>query len=197
MSQLSPAVSESIPGHHGVPADLSEALSWYSDGHGPWEPSSSLRVGIDLVLVEDVAGSVERFGQRYVDRIFTDHEVGYCRGDDSDGTASYLQRLAARFAAKEAMVKILRPVGARPAWRDIEVRSEPGGWTGMRLSGLAADLADEAGIEQVAVSLTHEEPMAAALVVGVCRNQESPGPSVPTDRRMTKDRRTTKDRREE
>jgi holo-[acyl-carrier protein] synthase len=196
MSPFSPAVSESIPALHGVPGQLSEALLWYSDGHGPWEPSSSLRVGIDLVLVEDVAGSVERFGQRYVDRIFTDHEIVYCRGDDSTGTASYLQRLAARFAAKEAMVKILRPVGARPAWRDIEVRSESGGWTGMRLSGLAADLADEAGIEQVAVSLTHEEPMAAALVVGVCRNQESPDSSVPTDRRTT-DRRTTKDRREE
>jgi holo-[acyl-carrier protein] synthase len=197
MSQLSSALSESIPALHGIPGNLSEALSWHSDGHGPWEPSSSLRVGIDLVLVEDVAGSVERFGPRYVGRIFTDHEIDYCRGDDSTGPASYLQRLAARFAAKEAMVKILRPIDVRPAWRDIEVRSEAGGWTGMRLSGLAADLADEAGIEQVAVSLTHEEPMAAALVVGVCRSHESPDLSVPTDRRTAKDRRTTKDRREE
>jgi phosphopantetheinyl transferase (holo-ACP synthase) len=173
MSQLSSALSESIPALHGVPGNLSEALLWYSDGHGPWEPSSSLRVGIDLVLVEDVAGSIERFGPRYVDRIFTEHELDYCRGDDSTGPASYLQRLAARFAAKEAMVKILRPIDLRPAWRD------------------------EAGIEQVAVSLTHEEPMAAALVVGVCRNQESPDPSVPADRRTTKDRRATKNRREE
>jgi holo-[acyl-carrier protein] synthase len=197
MSQLSAALSESIPALHGVPGSFSEALSWYSDGHGPWEPSSSLRVGIDLVLVEDVAGSVERFGPRYVDRIFTEHEIVYCHGDDSTGPTSYLQRLAARFAAKEAMVKILRPVDVRPAWRDIEVRSEAGGWTGMRLSGLAADLADEAGIEQVAVSLTHEEPMAAALVVGVCRNQKARDLSVPTDRRTTQDRRTAKDRREE
>jgi holo-[acyl-carrier protein] synthase len=215
MSASSPAVSDPFrpvgpvePARAGQRAwdaveggrpDLPEALSWYSDGHGPWEPSSSLRVGIDLVLVEDVARSVERFGPRYVDRIFTAHEVVCCQGDDSTGgPASYYQRLAARFAAKEAMVKVLRPAGPRPAWHDIEVRREAGGWTGMRLSGLAAELAAEAGIEEVAVSLTHEEPLAAALVVGVCG---SPGSSsgAETEHRpgATKDRQASKDRGEE
>ena len=58
------------------------------------------------------------------------------------------ESLAARFAAKEAMVKVLRPVGARPEWRDIEVHRADSGWCEIRLSGRAAAMADEAGIEQ-------------------------------------------------
>jgi holo-[acyl-carrier protein] synthase len=83
-------------------------------------------------------------------------------------------------------------MGPRPAWRDIEVHRDAGGWTGIQLSGLAADLAAEAGIEQVAVSLTHEEPLAAALVVGVCRSRDHTAPSV-----KATDAVTASDRREE
>ena len=166
---------------------------------------SSLRVGIDLVSVSDVPASVERFGDQYVRRIFTPHEVDYCRGggrgeepvpaaetaptprpsrrqrpsDARDRPTpetvptpspcySY-ESLAARFAAKEATVKVLRPVGARPDWRDIEVHRSSDGWTEIRLFGKAAVLAAEAGIDELAVSLTHEGSTAAAVVVGVCR----------------------------
>ena len=79
------------------------------------------------------------------------------------------ESLAARFAAKEATVKVLRPVGARPDWRDIEVHRSSDGWTEIRLFGKAAVLAAEAGIDELAVSLTHEGSTAAAVVVGVCR----------------------------
>jgi holo-[acyl-carrier protein] synthase len=137
---------------------------------------SSLRVGIDLVSVSDVMASVERFGDQYVRRIFTPHEVDYCRGGGrreetvpaADPCYSY-ESLAARFAAKEATVKALRPVGARPDWRDIEVHRSRDGWTEIRLFGKAAVLAAEAGIDELAVSLTHEGSTAAAVVVGVCR----------------------------
>jgi len=161
------------------------------------DQKSSLRVGIDLVSVADVVASVERFGDHYVRRIFTPHEVEYCRADhrpaegwltadttptaegwltaDTTPTAapwySY-QSLAARFAAKEAAVKVLRPVGARPDWRDIEVFRSSDGWTEIRLFGKAAVLAAEAGIDELAVSLTHEGSTAAAVVVGVCRPGE-------------------------
>jgi len=167
------------------------------------DQTSSLRVGIDLVSVSDVAASVERFGDRYVRRIFTPHEVEYCRGDapgpvagpgeaapaanaDPAPAPSYSYKsMAARFAAKEAMVKVLRPVGARPDWREIEVYRSSDGWTEMRLFGQAAVLAAEAGIGELAVSLTHEESTAAAVVVGVCR---------PGDRSTVQD--TTTDRGE-
>jgi holo-[acyl-carrier protein] synthase len=78
--------------------------------------------------------------------------------------------LAARFAAKEAMVKVLRPTGNQPDWRSIEVRRHPDGWCTMRLTDEAARMASRQGISNVAVSLTHEAGMAAAVVVAVCQN---------------------------
>jgi holo-[acyl-carrier protein] synthase len=133
------------------------------------EPFGALRVGTDLVVVDEVAESVARFGQRYLGRIYTAHEVSCCAGTAAVTAAG----LAARFAAKEAMVKVLRPVAHQPDWRSIEVRREAGGWCSLRLTGEAARMADEQGISNVAVSLTHEGGMAAAVVVAVC-DEETP-----------------------
>lgn len=128
-----------------------------------------LRVGIDLVRVSEVGASVGRFGTRYVERIFTDHELECCRtGRGVDRSPSFEASLAARFAAKEAALKVLRPVGPRPAWRDLEVRRDGAGRTGLRLSGRAAVLAERAGLESLTVHLTHQEPLSAAVAVGVC-----------------------------
>lgn len=74
--------------------------------------------------------------------------------------------LAARFAAKEAVVKVLRPSADRPEWRSIEVHRMAAGWCEIRLTGRAAALAEAEGITEFAVSLTHEPPVAAAVVVG-------------------------------
>lgn len=123
-----------------------------------------VRVGTDLVPVDQVAESVAQFGDRYVGRIYTEHEVSCCRGTPSVVAAG----LAARFAAKEATVKVLRPVGHQPDWRSIEVRRDPAGWCSLSLSGEAARMADEQGISDLAVSLTHEGGMAAAVVVAIC-----------------------------
>jgi holo-[acyl-carrier protein] synthase len=127
-----------------------------------------VRVGTDLVAVDEVAASVEHFGDRYVGRIYTEHEVSCCRGAPAVVAAG----LAARFAAKEAMVKVLRPVGHQPDWRSIEVRRDPAGWCSLSLSGEAARMADEQGIRDLAVSLTHEGGMAAAVVVAVCAGDD-------------------------
>lgn len=131
--------------------------------------SDPLRVGVDLVPVADVAASVDRLGRRYLYRVFTPHERACARVDARRGlhpSGYSMESLAARFAAKEAAVKVLRPVGPRPEWRTIEVRRTDGGWCELRLSGLAASLATQAGIATLAVSLTHEPMMAAACVVG-------------------------------
>jgi holo-[acyl-carrier protein] synthase len=124
----------------------------------------ALRVGTDLVPVAEVAESVARFGPRYVGRIYTDHEVSCCQGTPSVVAAG----LAARFAAKEATIKVLRPVDAQPDWRSIEIRRDGAGWCAVHLTGTAARLAQDQGISNWAVSMTHEAGLAAAVVVAVC-----------------------------
>ena len=83
-----------------------------------------------------------------------------------------VESLAARFAAKEAVMKVLRPVDVQLDWRSIEVHRMTGGWCEIRLSGQAAAMAAEAGIDEFAVSLTHEASVAAAVVVGRCSSRE-------------------------
>jgi holo-[acyl-carrier protein] synthase len=126
---------------------------------------TSVRVGADLAGVQQVADSVARFGDRYLRRVYTEHEIACCPGLPSVAAAG----LAARFAAKEATLKVLRPVDYQPDWRSIEVQRHAAGWCAISLSGHAAALADRAGIAELAVSLSHEGGMAAAVVVALCR----------------------------
>jgi holo-[acyl-carrier protein] synthase len=136
---------------------------------------TAVRVGADVVVIQQVAESVDRFGARYLERVYTEHELSSCSGSSASRTAS----LAARFAAKEAAIKVLRPTGHQPDWRSLEVRRHSGGWCTMALHGHAAALAEQAGISELAVSLTHEGDMAAAVVVALCRAEdESTGTSV-------------------
>jgi holo-[acyl-carrier protein] synthase len=155
---------------------LVRAIGGDWSGAEPADWSSGLRVGVDLVAVADIVSSVQRFGDRYVRRIFTAHEIASCgpgpmlRHDHPDGADDgyAYESLAARFAAKEATIKVLRPEGPRPEWRSIEVHRAENGSCEVRLSGLAADLADQAGIDQLAVSLTHEASVGVAVVVATC-----------------------------
>jgi holo-[acyl-carrier protein] synthase len=123
-----------------------------------------LRVGADITRVDDVASSVARFGDRYLERLFTPHELACCTGSPSVVAAS----LAARFSAKEATIKVLRPGDSAPGWRTIEVRQHPSGWCDLHLTDEAAALAAEAEITELAVSLTHEGGIAAAVVLAQC-----------------------------
>ncbi len=134
----------------------------------------TLRVGVDLVSVDEVAESVRHFGDRYVTRIYTPHEIESCRrpGTEDAPDALAAESLAARFAAKEAVMKVLRPVELQLDWRTIELHRMTGGWCEVRLSGRAAAMAEEAGIEELAVSLTHESSVAGAVVVGRCTTRE-------------------------
>lgn len=120
-----------------------------------------LRVGIDLVSVESVAESVRTHGERYLQRVYTERELADCA--TSAGVDP--ERLAARFAAKEAALKVLRPTDEGISWQAIDVRRDPGGWVDLELTGQAAILAAENGLTGFAVSLTHEEGFASAVVV--------------------------------
>jgi holo-[acyl-carrier protein] synthase len=125
----------------------------------------SLRVGLDLVSVETVRDSLDTHGRHYLDRVYSEREVADCRGPAGIDP----ERLAARFAAKEAAFKVLRVGDEAIAWTDVEVLRDPAGWVGLSLSGRAATLAEAAGISELALSLTHERGCAAAVVVAEIR----------------------------
>ena len=121
----------------------------------------SIRVGLDLVSVQTVADSLSAHGERYLARVYSAREIADCRAGDSVDP----ERLAARFAAKEATFKVLRVGDEAVAWTDVEVVRHPSGWVGLSLSGRAATLAEAAGISELAVSLSHEHGCAAAIVI--------------------------------
>ena len=121
----------------------------------------ALRVGIDLVDVADVREALRTHAERYLARVFTAQEVADCRTDAGVDP----ERLAARFAAKEATLKLLRVGEEAIPLRSIEVLRDASGWVQLRLSGRAAELAATSGMRDFAVSLTHEAGLAAAVVV--------------------------------
>ena len=125
-------------------------------------PASTLRVGVDLVRVADVAASLARFGDRYATRLFTADECAYCRA----GETRAAERFAARFAAKEATVKVLRPTPHEGIdWRSIEVRQLEEGACEIVLHGEALVMAQRRGIAELSISLSHEADYATATVV--------------------------------
>jgi holo-[acyl-carrier protein] synthase len=98
---------------------------------------------------------------RYLDRVYTETELRDCQS-----AAGYdAERLAGRFAAKEATLKVLRPAEEAVPWHSIEVLRHPSGWVELELSGEAATLAAGAGITSLALSITHEREYASAVVI--------------------------------
>jgi len=121
-----------------------------------------IHAGIDVVSIAEVGQSVARFGDRYIRRVFTPREAAYCRSGAAKTMAS---RFAARFAAKEAVLKSLRPHTVHIDWRLIEVCRHRSGSCDVVLHGKAADLAARRGITQLVLSMTHDAGLAAAVVV--------------------------------
>ncbi|MDB4969835.1 MAG: acpS [Myxococcales bacterium] len=133
---------------------------------------SHMSVGIDLVQVSRVAASLEQFGERFLRRVFTDAEVAYANA----APALTVERLAARFAAKEAAVKALGLVERGVGWRQIEVTREESGMCRLSLHGAARDAAAEAGVVELALSLSHEGDYATAVVFAMRNGQEAAHP---------------------
>ena len=117
--------------------------------------------GIDIAEVPRIAESIERFGERFLRRLFTDGEIRYC-----DSKANRIERYAARFAAKEAAMKALGTGWNRGVrWRDIEVVRQPGGRPTITFRGKAAEFAALLGAKNVALSLSHTPEQAIASVI--------------------------------
>jgi holo-[acyl-carrier protein] synthase len=125
-------------------------------------PTAPVTVGVDLVSVSEVRESVARFGDKYVDRIFTAAEIEYCTAGSSERGVA--ERFAARFAAKEAAFKALRYGDRATDWRSVEVVRAPDGWCDLQLHGGAGQAARERGIRGLALSMSHEGEYAIAVV---------------------------------
>src|SRR3954469_1428371 len=116
-------------------------------------------LGIDIIRVDRIRASIERFGERFSKRVLTPAEQRYVRLRP--------ETFAGRWAAKEAVSKVLG-LGVRGiGWRDIEVERLPTGQPAVRLHGRAADRAEQLGMDRVAVSITHESDYAVAIAFGV------------------------------
>ena len=122
---------------------------------------SVLGVGIDIVENGRIEHSLERFGERFLHRVFTAGEIEYCQ------SMKYPARhFAARFAAKEAVSKAFGTgIGKAMGWRDIDVHRHPSGQPFVVLEGGAKQLAEERGVSAVWISLSHTDHHAAATIV--------------------------------
>lgn len=116
--------------------------------------------GIDLTEITRIRSSIARFGDRFLDRIYTPAEKAYCLRKRNAA-----ESFAARFAAKEAAAKALGTgISFGVTWLEIEVTREPGGRPGLKFHGRAAEMAARLGVMRAALSLTHTEALAMASV---------------------------------
>ena len=117
--------------------------------------------GVDLAEVARIRASIERFGRRFTDRIFTAAEIAYV-----ERKANRYERYAARFAAKEAGMKAIGTGWKRGVtWHDFEVANLPSGKPTLRLQGAAAEFAKRLNVRQVSLSLTHTAELGMAHVI--------------------------------
>lgn len=122
---------------------------------------SVLGIGVDLVETERIQHSLDRFGDRFLHRIFTAGEIAYCQSMKFPA-----RHFAARFAAKEAVSKAFGTgIGKFMGWRDIDVHRKPSGEPFLVLSGGAQEQADERKITRALITLSHTEQHAVAMIV--------------------------------
>ncbi len=117
--------------------------------------------GVDLCEVQRIKDAIARYGDRFLERIYTEREIAYAQSK-----ANRYERYAARFAAKEAGMKALGTGwhgGVR--WRDFEVANLPSGRPTLKFHGKAAEYAQRLGAENISLSITHTSAQAMAIVI--------------------------------
>lgn len=127
-----------------------------------------LTTGVDIIEIDRIQTVLERWGQRFLHRIYTEGEISYCRGRAPN--------LAARFAAKEATMKALGTGTKGVGWREIEVVRKESGAPAICLYGRAQLRAKKMGVMELALSLSHSRDYAVAFVTGVVQDSREVGP---------------------
>jgi holo-[acyl-carrier protein] synthase len=121
-----------------------------------------IRIGCDVHPISEIAESIELFGERYLGRVFTPAERAQTAGPMA------LERLAGRFAAKEAVLKVLRVPGTSAVpWQSIEVRTGRNGVPFVVLTGTAREIAERQGISRIDISLSHDGGVAMAVAAAI------------------------------
>jgi holo-[acyl-carrier protein] synthase len=129
----------------------------------------TLRTGIDLVQVSRIAESLQNFGEKFMRRLFTEHEIAYSTSSE----ALMARRFAKRFAAKEATIKALSLSDAGLDWRQIEVLRDASGQCSLALHGVAREAAERARVSELSLSLSHDGDYATAMVVALTAEPDS------------------------
>jgi holo-[acyl-carrier protein] synthase len=131
----------------------------------PNPPTHVLGIGVDIVETARIQSSLDRFGDRFLRRVFTQGERDYCSSMPFPA-----RHYAARFAAKEAVSKAFGTgIGSHIGWRDIEVMRKPTGEPYIQLHGPAADLAATLGVLHALVSLSHSDNYSVASTTLIAR----------------------------
>ena len=118
-------------------------------------------MGTDLAEVDRIRASIERYGTRFIERVFTPLEIAYV-----ERKANRFERYAARFAAKEAGMKAIGTGWRRGVrWHDFEVANLPSGRPTLALHGVASGIAEQLGVRNITLTLTHTAAQAMAVVI--------------------------------
>jgi len=122
---------------------------------------SVIGIGVDLVECARIQHSLDRFGERFLHRVFTEGEIKY-----SMSMKFPARHLAARFAGKEAVAKAFGTgIGKAMGWRNIDIRKKPSGEPFLVFSGPAQELATKRGVTSALITLSHTDHHAMAVVV--------------------------------
>ena len=161
MGRQPPRGTEAHPsevGGEAQPAELPRGIGT----HPPEDieiPANTTELGIDIIKVDRIRAALDRFGERFSRRVLTTREQRYVRNRP--------ETFAGRWAAKEAVSKVLG-LGVRGiGWRDIEIERLPTGQPAVRLHGRAARRAEQLGMARIALSISHEADYAVAIAFGV------------------------------
>ncbi len=115
-------------------------------------------IGIDIIEIDRIRHALGRWNRRFLTRVFTEAEVELYHDRP--------ESLAARFAAKEAVIKAISPVDGWISWKEIEILSQSNGQPLVKLKGRTLELADKMGLDGFDISLSHSKEYAVAFVIG-------------------------------
>lgn len=131
-------------------------------------PAKILGIGTDIIECLRIAQMIERHGELFIQRVYTEHEIAYC-----STKKAATQHYAGRWAAKEAVLKALGTGWVRGiSWRDVEVRHRPGGAPIVALRGGAREVFERSGIAEMHVSISHCRSYAIAYAIAEGRDEE-------------------------
>ncbi|MBI2481130.1 MAG: holo-ACP synthase [Planctomycetia bacterium] len=125
-------------------------------------------IGTDIVECLRIAQMIERHGELFLTRVYTEREIQYC-----SSRKAATQHYAGRWAAKEAVLKAMGTGWAKGiSWRDIEVRNDEGGRPLIMLGGAAREICERRGVQDILISISHCRSHATAYALAVCRDDE-------------------------